>query len=149
MKIRKAVLEDIDILWELWNSVSEFQVDEEVVVFWPKSILIACIKDIESFILVAEFSWDIVWFIIVNYNSCFKKAIIENIFVKKEFRKKNIAKLLLETCVNNLVLAGCQYVCSFTEINNNISVNFYLKNWFNRWINCVWLDKILDISFKK
>ena len=149
MKIRTATLQDVNEIVNIGNSVNEFQVSEEVVTFWPKSVLIDCIKGKNSPILVAEDNKQIIGFIIANYNPCFKKAVIENIFVKPAYRGQNVAKLLLTSLLKKLVSLKCEYVCSIAEESNNASVGFYIKNGFNKGINCVWLDFILNKSFKK
>jgi ribosomal protein S18 acetylase RimI-like enzyme len=149
MEIKPATLKDVDTIIKLGNSVNEFQVSNEVVTFWPKNVLIDCIKDKNNPIFVAKENKQIIGFIIANYNSSFKKAIIENIFVDPNFRGKKIGKLLLDNLLNKLKELGCEYVCSLTQIGNDVAVKFYLENNFNKGINCVWLDKILDKSFKK
>jgi GNAT superfamily N-acetyltransferase len=149
MDIQTATLEDIDTIIKLGNSVNEFQVSNEVVTFWPKDVLIDCIKSKNNPIFVTKENKQIIGFIIANYNPSFKKAIIENIFVDPNFRGKDVGKLLLDNLLNKLKELCCEYVCSLPEIENNVAVKFYLNNNFNRGINCVWIDKILDESFKK
>ena len=149
MEIKTATLEDINTIIKLGNSVNEFQVSDEAVTFWPKEILTNCIKSKKNPILVAEENKQIIGFIIANYNSSFKKAIIENIFVNPDFRGKDVGKFLLNNLLNNLKELGCEYVCSLVKDNSNVAIEFYLKNNFNKGINCIWLDKILDNSFKK
>lgn len=149
MEIKTATLEDIDTIVKLGNSVNEFQVSDEVVTFWPKNVLINCIKSKNNPILVASQNKQIVGFIITNYNPSFKKAIIENIFVDPNFRGQEVGKLLLDNLLNKLKELGCEYVCSLIEENSDVAVKFYLNNNFNKGINCVWIDKILDNAFKK
>jgi len=149
MEIKTATLEDIDTIIKLGNSVNEFQVNDEVVTFWSKTILVDCIKSKNNLILIARENKQIIGFIIANYNPSFKKAIIENIFVNPNFRGKEVGKLLLDNLLSKLKKLGCEYICSLTEIKNNVAVKFYLNNNFNKGINCVWIDKILDKSFKK
>ena len=149
MEIKHAMSEDIDEIIDLGNYVNEFQVSDEVATFWSKEILNECIKDGNNPIFVAKENKQIIGFIIANYNPSFKKAIIENIFVTPNFRGQGAAKLLLDNLVDELKVLGCEYVCSFTENENNIAVKFFLNNDFNKGINCVWLDKILSDSFKK
>ena len=149
MDIKTATLEDVDTIIKLGNSVNEFQVSDEVVTFWPKDILIDCIKSKNNPILVAKENKQIIGFIIANYNPSFKKAIIENIFVNPDFRGKKVGNLLLDNLLDELKELGCEYVCSITEIENNVAVKFYLNNNFSKGINCVWIDKILNKSFQK
>jgi ribosomal protein S18 acetylase RimI-like enzyme len=149
MKIKTATLGDVDTLVKLGNSVNEFQVSDEVVTFWPKEVLVNCIKSKNNPIFVAIKNKEIIGFIISNYNSYFKKAIIENIFVNPDFRGKEVGKLLLCNLLSELKSLGCEYVCSLTEVENEVAIEFYLKNGFNKGISCVWLDNILNDSFKK
>ena len=149
MRIRTATLQDIKKIDKIGNSVNEFQVSKEVVTFWPESVLSNCIQSKNNPILVAEESKHIIGFIIANYNLCFKKAIIENIFVSPEYRGKNIGESLLKSLLKKLIALKCEYVCSLTEEKNNVAVDFYIKNGFNKGINCVWLDTILGKTFKK
>ena len=149
MEIRAAKLEDVNKMIKLGNSINEFQVSEKVITFWPKEILINCVKSKNNPILVAIKNKQIIGFIIANYNPLFKKAVIENIFVNSDFRGKEVGKLLLDNSLNRLRRLGCEYVCSFSEIRNNPAVKFYLNNDFNKGMNCLWVDKILNKSFKK
>jgi len=149
MKIRIATLKDINEIIKIGNSVNEFQVSDKVVAFWPKSVLIDCVKNKQNPIFVAEEGQRIIGFIISNFNPYFKKAIIENIFVIKEYRSKSIGKALLKSLLDKLAALKCEYVCALVEEKSEIAVDFYIKNGFNKGINCVWLDTILGKSFKK
>ncbi len=148
MIIRKAQAKDVNQLRKAGTSVKEFKVSKEVVTFWPKKVLLNIIKSRKDFILVAEENNSIIGFVIVNFNPNFGKAIIENIFVKKEFRGKNVGKQLLEKALERLRKLKCNYICALVESKNK-AIGFYLENEFNKGINCVWMDKILSKSFKK
>ncbi|MFO7710670.1 MAG: GNAT family N-acetyltransferase [Candidatus Woesearchaeota archaeon] len=149
MEINTATLEDIDTIIRLGNTVNEFQVSNEVITFWSKNVLVDCIKSANNPILIAKENNQMIGFIIANYNPVFKKAIIENIFVDPDFRGKEVGRLLLDNLISQLKGLGCEYVCSLTEITNDSTVRFYLKNNFNKGIDCVWLDRILSDSFRK
>lgn len=149
MVIKPAKLEDIDTIIKLGNSVNEFQVSKKVVTFWPKNILVNCIESKNNPILIAKEKNQIVGFIIANYNPCFKKATIENIFVSPNFRGGKVGKLLLDNLIEKLKVLGCEYLCSLTEKDNDKAIKFFLNENFNRGINCIWLDLILNTSFEK
>ena len=149
MKIRSATLQDINEMMKIGNSANEFQVSDEVITFWPKSVLINCLKNKQNPILIAEKDKQIIGFIIANYNPCFKKAVIENIFVKSEYRGKDVGETLLKHLLEKLTLLKCEYVCSLVEESSNEAIDFYVSNNFDKDINCVWLDLILNKSFKK
>jgi len=146
--IRTATSKDIDEIVRLGNSVGEFQVSDEAVTFWPKQVLIDCMKNKEAPILVAEENKHIAGFIIANYNPCLKKAIVENIFVKPEYRRKGIGESLLKAVSKNLTRLKCEYICAVVEEDNGAAANLYIKNGFDKGINCVWLDRIIGKSFK-
>ena len=145
--IKKAAIDDMNKIWELGSNVNEFQVSDEVATFWPKEILEKCITD--GSIFVAKDEGVIVGFVISNYNPIFKKAIIENIFVDPGFRGKGVAKKLLASLLSNLRTKGCGYACALIEKTDISGINFYIKNGFNKGINCVWMDQILKSNFKK
>jgi len=149
MQVRRATLKDIDEILKIGNYVTEFQVSDEVVTFWPKAVLIDCLKKRINPILVAEENKKIIGFIIVNYNPCFKKAIIENTFVRPEYRGRGVGKELLDTAIKRLKKLGCEYICSLVGEKDSKGITFYIRNGFNKGISCVWLDLIIDKSFKK
>lgn len=142
MKIRKATLEDTDKIFSLAKSEKNFKVSEEAPYFWPKHILKICLES-NNPIFVAEEGNNILGFIITNYNPSFSKAIIENIYVDPEYRGKNIGEELLKKLIEELKSIKCEYVCCQTEKDNSNALDFFIKNGFNRGIDCVWLDKIL------
>jgi len=149
MKIRLATTKDLIQILKIGESAKEFKVSKEVINFWPKKILENCIKSKTNFLIVAEESKKIVGFIIINYNLTFKKAIIENIFVKDEFRKKEVAKKMLYLGISKIRKIGCEYICALVNKKDRKSVRFYLNSNFNKGITCIWLDKILGKSFHK
>ncbi len=149
MEIKPATLEDVSEIITLGNSVNEFQVSDQVVTFWPEKVLADCIKNKQNPIFIAVENKQIVGFVIANYNPSFKKAIVENIFVDPSFRGRGIGKSLLNNLLNRLKELGCEYICSLIEIKDESGVQFYFKNGFNRGIDCVWMDKILDEYFNR
>jgi len=144
MRIRKATGKDVGKILKLGNSVKEFKVSKKTVSFWPKKVLMSIVKSKNNFILLAEEDKKLMGFIIINYNPAFDKAIIENIFVVKEFRQKNIGSKLLKEALKKI---NCGYVCTLAELNNKKSINFYSKNGFTKGIKSAWLDRPLR-SFK-
>lgn len=149
MLIRNAKISDSREILKLGNSVKEFQVSEKTVIFWPKDSLLRIIKNKNDIVLVAEEGKNIAGFIIVNYNPNLGKAIIENIFVKEEFRGKNIGEVLLESAIKQLSKLKCKYVCTFIKSKDAKIIGWYGKRGFNRGIDCVWLEKRLSGSFKR
>lgn len=94
--------------------------------------MVDCIKNKQNPILIAKEDKQIIGFIIANYNSCFKKAIIENIFVKPEHRGKDIGETLLKRLFEKLTSLKCGYVCFLVEENSSVVIDFYASNGFNK-----------------
>ncbi len=141
-------LTDINVVFELWSWVSEFEVSDDVILFWTKDILKNCLDNKEP-IFVAK-DWErIVWFIIANYNKSLKKGIIENIFVVDEYRWKWVWNKLLSILVAYLKNVWCEYLCTILEKGWEDAINFYIRNGFGRGIECLWLDKVLGNNFLK
>ncbi len=148
MKIRSATPSDVEEILKLGKQVNEFKVSEEVITFWPKEILLNIVKSETDLLIVAE-EEKIQGFIIINSNFIFKKATIENIFVRRRFRGKGLAEKLLSYSIEELKKKGCGYVCAMVETDNPKSLNFFEKSNFDKGINCIWMDKILEKSFKE
>lgn len=149
MEIRDAKKKDINGIHSLGKDVEEFSTTDEVVTFWPKYILENCIKSRTDFFLIAEENDGIAGFIIVNYNSTFKKAVIENLYVHPDFRGRKIGRELLESVIEKLKKINCEYICALTETTNERVIKLHLDLDFNKGKEYVWLDKILDKRFSK
>lgn len=147
--IRKATLKDVDAIHALGENVEEFDTTEEVVVFWPKHIIKNCIESQTDWLLVAEDEGEIIGFIICNNSPVFKKAVIENMFVKPEYRNKGIGKQLLATLLPLIKSTGCEYIALYTESDNKQAIEFYTKNGFNRGKDFAWIDLVLSEEFAK
>jgi len=150
MKIRKAKLSDVNVICRLGNAVEEFEVAEKTVNFWPRKILVSCLKSKNAFVLVSKNEKNRVnGFIIASYNSCFRKAIIENIFVSRESRNKGTGKKLLNELIKKLRKINCEYVCTLIKNDDEQALGFYIANDLNMGTECIWLDKTLSKTFKK
>lgn len=148
MQIREATINDIDNIHNLGKQVDEFNVTNKVVTFWPKHILKNCIESDTDRLIIAEDKKEIIGFLIVNNNPTFKKAIIENIYITPQYRKKWIGKKLINVSLDKIKTAWCEYVCALVE-EDNIAIGFYENNGFNKGRNFVWMDIILSKKFSK
>jgi aminoglycoside 6'-N-acetyltransferase I len=54
-------------------------------------------------------------------------AYLEGIFIKKEYRLKNLARDLLSNCEKWAIQNNCTEIASDCEIDNNISFEFHKK----------------------
>lgn len=148
MIVRSAALGDVDSIHTLGEQVSEFSVSKATVTFWPKNSLSSAVLSDDVLILVAE-EQDIGGFIIVNYNHGFKKALIENIFVRPDLRGQNIGGQLLQKTVDTLQGMGCEYVATLVPPDANDAINLYVRSGFDHGESFVWLDRSLSDSFKR
>ncbi len=144
MIIREATLDDVDKIYDLGKMVEEFNVSSKAATFWPKHILRNCIRSKTDWLILAEESGEILGFSIDNFSPVFKKAVIENIFVPPQHRRKGVGKKLLSAAVEKIQETDCEYICILTEDVNKTAIDFYLKNGFNRGKNFAWLDKVLS-----
>ena len=145
--IREARLGDVEGILQLGNTVSEFQVSDDVITFWPEHIVKKIVSSKTDFIIVAVERKHIVGFIIANYNPTFGKAIIENIYVDPLYRGKGVSDRLRDYLLEKLRSVGCEYVCTLVESAGRDAITSYERYGFNHGIDCVWLDFVLDDSF--
>lgn len=97
-----AKKEEVQEIWNLENQVSEFKTADNVVIFWPKEILLNCINKEDILFYIVKKKERVIGFSIINLNQSLGKAEIENIYIVKEFRKKGIGKKLLDTIIMKL-----------------------------------------------
>ena len=143
--IRKATLIDVPLIWEIGKNVSGFETAEDIVTFWPESILEDCIDKDDVLILVLEVDNSIVGFTIVNINNSFKKAELENIYVLPEIRHKGYGKALLQRAINELSVMGIENIVAMSDD----AVDFLIRNGFTKGNQFYWMDLALSDRFKK
>ena len=143
--IRLANQNDVDTIWELGKNINEFETSEDIVMFWPKSILKDCINKSDVMILVAENEDKIIGFYIININLSFKKAELENMYVINEYRHKGIGKALLNRSLDKLSEIGIENVCALSDD----AVDFLVRNGFSKGNQFYWMDLALDERFKR
>lgn len=142
MRIRKAETKDSKIIQKLVNNTGEFKVSENTVAFWPDEILVDMINGKDCLIMVVEAEEILVGFSIVNINKTMKKAIIENVFIDRNFRKKGIAGRLLQEVITVLKSKDIEYISTLVE-SNSPAQSLYEKNGFFKGKEFIWLDKVI------
>lgn len=148
MIVRKALPDDIDTIYELGKSVSEFAVNEETVNFWPKELLANAVQSSEVLMLVAE-DEAVVGFLIVNYNPGLKKALIENVYVQSDKRGHGVSDTLLNEAFKRLSDMGCEYMATLVPPDAQGAIDLYERGGFSQGETFVWLDKSLNKRFEK
>lgn len=145
MIIRSARLEDINNIWKLGKNVSEFEIAENIVTFWPVSILKNCINKEDVLILVAELENKLIGFPILNINKSLCKTEIENIYILEEHRKKGYGDTLLDKSLQEIKNRNIENVCAMSD---NI-VEFLEKRGFTKGNQFYWMDLAFSERFKK
>lgn len=148
MNIRQATKNDIDTIYELGKSVVEFDVNDETVNFWPKELLKGAVNSGDVIILVAE-EQTLVGFIIASYSQGLKKATIENVFVRADFRGKGVSDKLLHEVLSALLARGCEYVATLVPPAAQDAIDLYGREGFSPGATFVWLDKSLTDTFRR
>jgi ribosomal protein S18 acetylase RimI-like enzyme len=149
MNIRQAQTTDVSAIYDLGKNVSEFSVNDETVIFWPKDLLANAIESDDVLLLVAEDKNVIVGFVIINYSHGLKKALIENIYVHPDMRARGIGDQLLQKMFELLPGMGCGYVVTLVPLDADGAISLYERSGFDRGESFLWLDKSISQSFKK
>lgn len=149
MTIRTAKIDEISMISAIAESIPEFKVSGEAVNFWPEEVILQIIESKYDELLLAEENDEILGFIVCNFNPNFGKAIIENLYVMEEYRGKGIADKLRDQLIVRLRQNGCEYLCTFVESGSDKAIESYQRYGFDRGIDCVWLDIILEDSFRE
>jgi len=144
--IRKVTLEDIPIIWKMGKDVPFFETAEDIITFWPESVLNDCVDKEDVLFLVMEVENKILGFIIGNINNSLKKCEVENIFIVPEYRKQGYARILLKDLIQQLRTRGIENICAMSE---GSVVDFYKKNNFTKGNQFYWMDLALSDRFKK
>ncbi|MFB6075794.1 MAG: GNAT family N-acetyltransferase [Candidatus Aenigmatarchaeota archaeon] len=149
INIREAGLNDLDRISNLGSKIREFEVSEDTRTFWPRKILKKCINDPEDICLVAERKKKIIGFLIVNYNSNFKKAIIENIFVMERYRRKGVGTELIKNLLQKLKKLKCEYIGSLVNLDNIKGIEFYGSVEFDRGRKFILFNRRISETYNR
>ena len=140
MKIRKIQNKDINKIYQLGIDEKEFEVSEDML-FWSKKQLKKWISSNDDVLLVAEDNKKIVGFIMSAIHKPTQKVTIENIYVVEEYRKKGLAKKLLNETLKIFRKKGIKFINAFVDDKNTASFNFFKKNNFKVFSKFYWVYK--------
>jgi ribosomal protein S18 acetylase RimI-like enzyme len=140
IKIREAVVTDVEEIWALGEHVEEFHTSNQAPNFWPKVVLKASIGKREVMILVAIHDGKIVGFIIANCNLPLSKVLIENIFVRPGVRRQGIGTQLVQEVLRRAKTDGFQFVSVLTPPSDVSAIKTYEKVGFTAGETFLWLD---------
>lgn len=149
LNVRLASANDVDGMHDLGKDVAEFAVTDNTVTFWPKSVLARAVNSDDVVVLVAETD-SIAGFLIAQYSDGLKKAVIENIFVRPDMRKRNMGDMLLKRALEVLRDKGCEFVATLVPSGAQAAAGLYEKHGFRQGPEpFLWLDKSLSAAFDK
>ncbi len=117
---------------ELTSEFSELILDEKAIIFLAKSEKVA--------IGFAQCQLRMDY---VEGTESSPVGYLEGIFVKEEYRRIGVAKQLLSACEKWAQSKGCKEFASDVELENNISLNFHLRNGFQEANRIICLTKKL------
>lgn len=132
MKIREATLEDAQkiarLAIQMWESHKIEELAEEFCDYMCKesSIVFLAMAD-ECAVGFAQCGLRLDY---VEGTDSSPVGYLEGIFVEKEYRKKGLAKEMLEACQEWAKEQGCTEFASDCELNNEESLKFHLKMGF-------------------
>lgn len=140
IKIRRATLEDIPTVYAMGENVDEFHTSDQAPNFWPEAILRECVNKDDAYFFVAATKGELVGFVIANLNRNLSKALIENIFVKPEFRGQGIGTSLANKVIDTAKADNYQFISVLTPPDDIPAIKTYEKAGFSKGEVFLWLD---------
>ena len=140
IEIRKVTPEDIPTIHAMGENVDEFHTSDHAPNFWPEAILCECISKDDVYFLVAASNDELVGFVIANLNRSLSKALIENIFVKPEFRGQGIGTSLAKRVIDTAKADNYQFISVLTPPDDIPAIKTYEKAGFSKGGVFLWLD---------
>jgi len=133
MKIRRGKASDLERLYHLLNKTPELAVGEKVKITydreWVRNVLS---KNRTNLVLIVEENKKIIAFLISHYLLDVKQAILNDIYVKPNYRKKGLASKLFNTYQNIIKKLGINLIIALVLTNNRKIQKFNEKYGFKK-----------------
>jgi len=139
MKIREANIKDVEDIVKFGSEEPKFIVGSESGGFWTKDQIVKII-DSNDILLVAGDD-RVIGFVICFVNNSVGKAVIENIFVDKDYRSQGIASDLMSKILVILKERNCGYISALIKEDNNLPLRMFDDLGFNKGYKFYWMDK--------
>lgn len=139
-KIREATVTDVPAIHRLGENVDEFRTSDQAPNFWPEVILLNSIGKEDVYFFVAISGTEIAGFIIANVNISLSKVLIENIFVKPDFRGQGIGSALVKKIVEVAKQDNRQFISVLTPPDDIAAIKTYKAAGFSKGETFLWLD---------
>lgn len=137
---RELTVSDIDEILSLGIKHEEFQCIEND--FWQKEELFEWISSTNDYCFGAFDEQGLIGYCLSHVNIKINKVQIENIYVAKPYRKKGIAKALLNKVLNKYVKNGTKTrFVILTQFNNNECILLSQSVGFSTGEKMLWLQK--------
>ncbi len=140
VEIRAVKKEDIPIIHKLGEHVDEFHTSDQAPNFWPEAILRNCVDKDDVYFFVAIAHNELVGFIIANLNKSLSKALIENIFVRPDFRGQGIGTGLTRKIIDAAKADHYQFISVLTPPDDVAAIKTYESAGFSKGELFLWLD---------
>lgn len=140
IEIRNVTSEDIPAIYAMGKDVDEFHTSDQAPNFWPEAVLHECVDKDDVYFFVATSDDEIAGFIIANLNKSLSKALIENIFVKPNFRGQGIGTSLAKQVIETAKADQFQFIAVLTPPDDIAAIKTYEKAGFSQGDTFLWLD---------
>lgn len=140
IEIQKATPEDVPAIYAMGENVSEFHTSDQAPNFWPEAVLRECVNKNDVYSFVAATKDELAGFVIANLNRSLSKALIENIFVKPEFRGQGVGTSLAKKVIDTAKADGYKFISVLTPPDDIPAIKTYEKAGFSKGEVFLWLD---------
>lgn len=139
--IRNIKKSDISEIINIGKSTEEFDISEDEEKFWPEESLRKWIDNDDDIILVAEKDNNIIGFILSHMHKPTGKVEIENIYVKKDYRREGIGRSLQEELLSRYKKKKESVFAVGLVLKNNKKMHNFKEDMnFERGENLVWWE---------
>ena len=139
--IRSMNEEDIEKVYELGLNESRFMVGDHSSGFWTKNQLENWVKSTSDILLIAEDKSKILGYVMSQLHIPTRKATIENLYVREDYRGEGVGTSLIEECLRLLKEKGATYFCAMVEYDNKAMLNLVHSLGFQKGHLFYWVDK--------
>lgn len=140
LNVRDARESDIGKIIKLGTEVDGFAVSDDDEIFWSEDSLESWIDSNKDVCLVAESGYDLVGFVLSHIHEPTGKVEIENIYVKKDFRREGVAERLYDELMSEYDSMDASFVVSLVKKDNHVMHGFSKKMDFDKGENIIWWE---------
>ncbi len=132
IKIRKMTIKDTVEVATLGKNAKELQIDKDKELYYSADTIKELIKSKSGICLVAEIDNGIAGFAIRIHHKYFNEIYLSDLFVKEEFRKMGIGKMLFDESMKIAKTKNVDWAWALVQTENARMQRFLEKNGFKR-----------------